>query len=150
MSGTQTPDPLALESQVCFALTLASRNIVSLYKPILEPLNLTHPQYLVMLALWQSAPLSIKNLSSLLRLDPATLSPLTKRLEALGYIARARSVEDERTLAIVLTPQGYQLRELAEQIPSKIMERLNMNYEELNALHSTMLKLIDISHDSTI
>ena len=80
-------DPLALEEQVCFALAVAARGVIAVYRPLLEPMGLTHPQYLVMLALWQHAPLSVTELSRLLQLDPATLSPLLKRLEASGYVA---------------------------------------------------------------
>jgi DNA-binding MarR family transcriptional regulator len=135
-------DPLALESQVCFALSLASRSVVAAYRPVLEPLQLTHPQYLVMLALWGHAPLSIKDLSALLQLDPGTLSPLTKRLAALGYIERGRDQDDERSLAIVLTDAGMELRKEAEKIPAEMMSRLGMGHEELLGLHATMMKLI--------
>src|SRR6185295_2803247 len=85
-----TADPLALEEQVCFALSVAARGVVGVYRPLLEPMGLTHPQYLVMLALWQHAPLSVRGLSELLQLDPGTLSPLLKRLEASGYLRRER------------------------------------------------------------
>ena len=81
---------LALERQVCFALSVAARNVVAVYRPVLEPLGLTHPQYLVMLALWQHGSLSVKDLSGLLQLDPGTLSPLLKRLEAAGLLRRER------------------------------------------------------------
>ena len=74
-------DPLALEQQVCFALAVAARNVIAVYRPLLEPMGLTHPQYLVMLALWQHEPLSVRELGRLLQLDPGTLSPLLKRLE---------------------------------------------------------------------
>jgi MarR family transcriptional regulator, organic hydroperoxide resistance regulator len=142
MSVTALTDPLALESQVCFALSLASRSIVAAYRPVLEPLELTHPQYLVMLALWEHAPLSIKDLSRLLQLDPGTLTPLTKRLASLGLIDRARDQDDERSLAIVLTAKGAQLRSEAEKIPALMMKRLGMGREELMALHGSMMKLI--------
>ncbi|GAA4283716.1 hypothetical protein GCM10022261_12470 [Brevibacterium daeguense] len=135
-------DPLALESQVCFALSLASRSVVAAYRPVLEPLKLTHPQYLVMLALWQHAPLSIKQLSARLHLDPGTLSPLTKRLAALGYIERRRDEADERSLALVLTDAGRQLRTAAEAIPGQMIARLGMSESELVVVHSTMMKLI--------
>jgi MarR family transcriptional regulator, organic hydroperoxide resistance regulator len=135
-------DPLALESQVCFALSLASRSVVAAYRPVLEPLKLTHPQYLVMLALWQHAPLSIKQLSERLHLDPGTLSPLTKRLAALGYIERRRDEADERSLALVLTDTGRELRTAAEAIPGQMMARLGMSESELVTVHSTMMKLI--------
>src|ERR687885_2985339 len=96
------PHPLALEHQVCFALSVAARGVVAVYRPLLEPMNLTHPQYLVMLALWQHAPLSVKDLSQLLQLDPGTLSPLLKRLEAAGYVRRERDRHDERQLSVTL------------------------------------------------
>jgi DNA-binding MarR family transcriptional regulator len=112
-----TTDPLALDQQVCFALSVAARSVVAVYRPLLEPMGLTHPQYLVMLALWQHAPLSVRQLSELLQLDPGTLSPLLKRLEAIGYLRRERDRADERSLALTLTPSGRALRSRAEQIP---------------------------------
>ncbi|HEX8539057.1 MAG TPA: MarR family transcriptional regulator, partial [Cystobacter sp.] len=107
-------DPLALERQVCFALSVAARNVVAVYRRFLEPLGLTHPQYLVMLALWQHGPLSIKELSRLLQLDPGTLSPLVKRLAAAELVRRDRDPHDERALAIALTDRGRALRAEAE------------------------------------
>src|ERR1700760_4894755 len=99
---TRTPveDPLALERQVCFALAVASRRVIALYRPVLQPMGLTHPQYLVMLALWEQSPRSLRNLADALALDPGTLSPLVKRLEANGMITRARDSADERQLAV--------------------------------------------------
>jgi len=148
MSDTALRDPLALESQVCFALSLASRSVVAAYRPVLEPLQLTHPQYLVMLALWEDAPLSIKDLSGLLHLDPGTLSPLTKRLESLGYVQRGRDAADERSLAIVLTDKGKALRKQAESIPGIMMKKLDMSMEELLGLHASMMKLIEAARAS--
>ena len=81
-----TRDSLSLDEQVCFAMVVATRSVLSIYRPVLEPLGLTHPQYLVMLALWQGPPLSLKDLAGALRLDSATLSPLLKRLETAGYV----------------------------------------------------------------
>ncbi|MFI6762349.1 MarR family winged helix-turn-helix transcriptional regulator [Micromonospora sp. NPDC050417] len=135
-------DPLALERQVCFALSVASRNVVALYRPLLEPMGLTHPQYLVMLALWQSTPLSVKALSQLLQLDPGTLSPLLKRLEVNGLIRRERDAQDERTLAVVLTDSGRALRAQAEKIPAAVIERLGMDLDELLHLHASLTRLI--------
>ena len=83
-SGGTGDDTLALERQVCFALQIASRSVLAVYRPLLEAMGLTHPQYLVMLALWGSSPLSVKEIGTLLQLDSATLSPLLKRLEASG------------------------------------------------------------------
>jgi DNA-binding MarR family transcriptional regulator len=148
MSDTALEDPLALESQVCFALSLASRSVVAAYRPVLEPLELTHPQYLVMLALWEYAPLSIKDLSRLLQLDPGTLSPLTKRLASLGLIDRARDQADGRLLAIDLTNKGKQLRTEAEKIPETMMRRLGMDRDELVVLHGSMMKLIAAAQEA--
>jgi MarR family transcriptional regulator, organic hydroperoxide resistance regulator len=135
-------DPLALENQVCFALAVAARTVISVYRPLLEPMNLTHPQYLVMLALWQDAPLSVTELSRRLELDPGTLSPLLKRLEAAGYLTRERDPGDERSLAVRLAPAGVALRAQAEQIPPAIVERLDMELPELRDLHGALTEVI--------
>lgn len=131
-------DPLALERQVCFALVVAARNVVALYRPLLEPMGLTHPQYLVMLALWQRAPLSVKELSGLLQLDPGTLSPLLKRLQGQGLLRRERDIDDERVLSVSLTEAGEALRARAELIPGAVMDRLGMSIPELEQLHATL------------
>lgn len=136
-------DPLALDQQVCFAVVVAARNVVALYRPILEPMGLTHPQYLVMLALWQDAPLSVKQLSELLQLDPGTLSPLLKRLEAEGLLVRRRDAADERQLAIELTEQGRALRERALDVPPAVVARLGMPISELQALHASLTRVIE-------
>ncbi|GAA1555665.1 MarR family transcriptional regulator [Actinomadura kijaniata] len=140
---TETTDPLALENQVCFALVVASRSVLALYRPILEPMGLTHPQYLVMLALWEHRHLSVKELSRLLQLDPGTLSPLLKRLEAAGLIQRERDARDERLLRVTVTAEGRALRERAERIPARIMETLGMGMAELQDLHRTLTRVID-------
>ncbi|MFI6392769.1 MarR family winged helix-turn-helix transcriptional regulator [Nonomuraea sp. NPDC050547] len=139
---TDTTDLLALDRQVCFALSIASRSVIGLYRPLLQPMGLTHPQYLVMLALWQHEPLSVKELGELLRLDPGTLSPLLKRLQALGYLRRERNTKDERALAVTLTPAGRALRAEAEKIPPAIVERLGMDLAELQHLHGVLMRVI--------
>jgi MarR family transcriptional regulator, organic hydroperoxide resistance regulator len=144
----QVPDianPLALEQQVCFALSVAARNVVAVYRPLLEPMGLTHPQYLVMLALWQHEPVSVRELSRLLQLDPATLSPLLKRLEASGLLLRGRDKADERALAVTLTAKGRALRAEAEKIPPAVVDRLGMELNELRALHESLTRVIDVS-----
>lgn len=135
-------DALSLERQVCFALAVASRGVIGVYRPLLQPMGLTHPQYLVMLALWEHAPLSVKELSKLLQLDPGTLSPLLKRLEAIGYIRRQRDSQDERVLVVTLSPEGRALRSEAERIPSSVVERLGMDLEELEELHRSLTRVI--------
>jgi MarR family transcriptional regulator, organic hydroperoxide resistance regulator len=143
MSDPDGPtDPLALEEQVCFALSVAARGVVAVYRPLLEPMGLTHPQYLVMLALWQHAPLSGRRLCELLQLDPGTLSPLLKRLEAIGYVRRERNPADERSLAVTLTEAGRELRARAEEIPPAVVRRLGLPVEELRRLHADLTGVI--------
>ena len=136
-------DPLKLDRQVCFALSVASRSVIAIYRPLLEPHGLTHPQYLVMLALWERSPRSVKDLGTTLRHEPATLSPLLKRLEALGYVTRTRSRSDERQLTVELTHAGRELRAEAEKIPYKVVETLGMEVSELEALHGVLTRVID-------
>jgi len=135
-------DDLALERQVCFALSVASRSVVGAYRPVLEPLGLSHPQYLVMLALWGSRPLSLRQLAEQLRLEPATLSQLVKRLEAAGLVVRARRADDERALDITLTERGAALRGQALTVPTTMAERLGLDREELEQLHRLMTRVI--------
>jgi DNA-binding MarR family transcriptional regulator len=135
-------DLLALDRQVCFALVVASRSVLSVYRPLLEPMGLTHPQYLVMLALWEQSPRSVGEIAGLLQLDSPTLSPLLKRLEAAGLLTRRRSNDDERRLDIELTTLGRELRREAEKIPPAIVERLGVDVAELEALHASLTKVI--------
>ena len=139
-------DPLALESQVCFALAVASRRVIAEYRPLLEPMGLTHPQYLVMLALWQHTPQTVSQLSALLALDPGTLSPLLKRLEGAGLVARQRDVRDERQLAVKLTPAGMALRRQAEQVPASVAAKLGVDLEELARLRDALNTVIAAAH----
>ena len=130
-----TPDDLLrLENQLCFALVTAARNVVAVYRPILEPLGLTHPQYLVMLALWECSPRSLADLAADLALDPATASPLVKRLEKDGLVVRERSSADERRLDIRLTPDGARLRERALDVPRQVMAAVQMDIDQITAL----------------
>ncbi|MEU4580446.1 MarR family transcriptional regulator [Nonomuraea sp. NPDC023979] len=142
----EAADLLALDRQVCFALSIASRSVIGLYRPLLQPMGLTHPQYLAMLALWQHEPLSVKELGELLQLDPGTMSPLLKRLQALGYIHRERNSKDERALVVTLTPAGRQLRAEAEKIPPAIVARLGMSLDELQNLHEALTRVIAAAH----
>ena len=142
-SPDAAPDLLALDRQVCFALAVASRTVVSLYRPLLEPMGLTHPQYLVMLALWEGEPLRVSELADRLSLEPATLSPLLKRLEAAGLVTRRRDPDDERAVAVTLTPAGRRLREDAERIPHAVMARLGMGLTELEDLRDRLTTVIE-------
>jgi DNA-binding MarR family transcriptional regulator len=135
-------DLLALENQVCFALAVAARGVIGLYRPILEPLGLTHPQYLVMLALWGRSPRTVRDLGEALQLEPATLSPLLKRLESQGHLTRQRSARDERALDVALTDAGRALREQALGIPPQVVDRLGMSVGELAALRDRLTDVI--------
>lgn len=135
-----TDDILALENQLCFAVVTAARNVVALYRPVLEPLGLTHPQYLVMLALWERSPRSLGELAAELAMEPATLSPLVKRLEAQGRVTRSRQAEDERVLDIALTDEGRALRKDALEVPPQIMQRVGMGLGEIAALRTALVR----------
>ena len=139
-------DPLALERQVCFALAVTNRAVLAVYRPLLEPLGLTHPQYLVMLTMWDHhrstaegrAPLSVKKIATALQLDSATLSPMLKRLETLGLLTRSRSAADERATDVELTEAGLALRSRALEIPAAVVARLGVDLAELEELHRVL------------
>ena len=120
--GDHIEPALLLDNQLCFALYSASLAMTKLYKPLLETLGLTYPQYLVMLVLWEGDGLMVSELGERLFLDSGTLTPLLKRLEASGLIARIRDVQDERRVHITLTQTGRALKEQAAQIPACILK----------------------------
>ena len=135
-------DALELDRQVCFALAVASRSVIGVYRPILEPLGLTHPQYLVMLALWGDAPLRFREVSEMLRMDAATLSPIVKRLEQAGYVSRTPVEGDERTFSLAPTEAGRALRERALEVPPAVVDRLWVPVERLMALRDELTAVI--------
>lgn len=135
-------DDLLLEQQLCFALTVASRSVVGAYKPVLDKLGLTHPQYLVMLCLWEASPRSVRDISDALAQEPATISPLLRRLETAGFITRQRMEGNERTLDVRLTPRGAALRQQATEVPGIMMARLKLTREQVGQLHASMMDLI--------
>lgn len=136
-------EDLLLERQLCFALTVASRSVVAAYKPVLDRLGLTHPQYLVMLCLWESSPRSVREISEALAQEPATISPLLRRLESAGFITRRRVEGNERTLAVALTPAGADLRQQALSVPGTMMAKLGLTREQVETLHRAMTDLIN-------
>ena len=140
--ATATDDDLLLERQLCFALTVASRSVVGAYKPVLERMGLTHPQYLVMLCLWESSPRTVRDISEALAQEPATISPLLRRLETAGLITRRRVEGNERALAVALTPAGAALRQQATSVPGTMMARLGLSRKQVEDLHRTMMDLI--------
>src|SRR6478735_10697256 len=149
--GASAPvdEDLLLEHQLCFALTVASRSVVGAYKPVLDKLGLTHPQYLVMLALWETSPRTVRNISEALAQEPATISPLLRRLEAAGYITRQRADGNERALSVELTPQGAALRQEALKVPGTMMDRLGLTRGQVTKLHASMMALTAATSGST-
>lgn len=123
-------DALALDAQLCFALYSASRATTAAYRPLLEPMGLTYPQYVVMLALWEHDGASVRELGDRLALDSGTLSPLLKRIESLGLITRRRDSADERRVGIHLTDAGRALREQALPVPECIARQSGLTAEE--------------------
>ncbi|GCE08079.1 MarR family winged helix-turn-helix transcriptional regulator [Dictyobacter aurantiacus] len=132
-----------ISDMLCFALYSASRAAIDAYRPLLDELGLTYPQYLVMLVLWERQSCSVKDLGQLLHLDSGTLSPLLKRLEGVGYIARQRRHSDQRVVDIVLTEEGSNLKMLASPIPQKISCQYGIEYGEYRDLLERLKKLTD-------
>lgn len=138
-----TDSDLALDKQVCFALYAASRAVTQLYRPVLDALGLTYPQYLVMLVLWECGPSTVKYLGQELDLDSGTLSPLLKQLEATGYVRRERSATDERSVVVHLTEAGTALRTRASSVPRDIAGATGMEFVELAALRQNLVRLTE-------
>ena len=135
-------DFLKLENQLCFPLYALSRKVTAHYKPLLDELDLTYPQYLVMLLLWEHQTLSVKELGDHLMLDSGTLTPLLKRLEQKKIVVRKRSAEDERIVLISLTPEGKQLQGKAVEVPVKLQCSLNLSDDDITTARSQIIKLL--------
>jgi len=136
---------LKLENQICFKIYTAEREITRLYRDLLADLDITYPQYLVLLVLWETDSITVKELGKKLFLDSGTLTPMLKRMEANHIIRRQRSLEDERSVIISLTDKGEKMKENATCIPSKLLENLSMNTKELvsfdKALQTILIRL---------
>ncbi|MGX7875753.1 MarR family winged helix-turn-helix transcriptional regulator [Mesorhizobium sp. ORM6] len=146
-AGTQ-PVP-RLDQQLCFALYSASGLMTKLYRPLLDPLGLTYPQYLVMLALWQRSPSTIGALGEALGLDSATLTPLLKRMEAGGLVTRRRDAADERRVLVEPTARGQALRAQAQNVSSALACSVPLGPGEVKALHATLTSLVAGLRDAT-
>jgi len=143
-------DKLTLENHVCFALHVLSRQITNLYRPLLEQLDLTYPQYLVMLLLWEHEQLSVKELGERLTLDSGTLTPLLKRMEQKGLVTRQRDPSDERLVQIRITQPGQALKEAAERIPAALAKELPISAAEAEQLKTQVDGLLNrLGHHST-
>jgi DNA-binding MarR family transcriptional regulator len=141
---TALPAPsVALDDQLCFALYAASRAVTARYRPMLEEIGLTYPQYLVMMLLWESDNQTVGQLGSRLALDSGTLSPLLKRLTAAGLVTRHRRVEDERSVSIALTEQGRALQDKAVRISEEMIGAIGFDTAEFDELKARLRVLID-------
>ncbi|MEV6928558.1 MarR family transcriptional regulator [Dactylosporangium sp. NPDC051485] len=134
-------DVTPLDRQVCFALYTATRAVTGRYRPLLDALGLTYPQYLVLLALWERDERTVKDLGAALRLDSSTLSPLLKRLEAAGLVARERRADDERCVTIRLTARGEALRGRAAEVPARLICDGGLDAGEMAELRDTLVRL---------
>jgi len=134
-------EALRLDRQLCFALYGAANRVTRLYRPLLEALGLTYPQYLAMLVLWEVSPRTVGALGEALDLESSTLTPLLKRLETQGLVARTRDPEDERRVIVALTPAGAALRDKAKAVPEQLFCKLNMPLDELGDLRERLKSL---------
>jgi DNA-binding MarR family transcriptional regulator len=134
---------LQLDNQICFAVYSAGHAFNRAYKPLLDKLGLTYPQYLAMLVLWERDKVSVKEIGDKLFLDSGTLTPLLKRLEASGLVKRTRSVDDERQVIVSLTAQGQALRDKAKSVPQRILAASDCTTEELVAMKDEIVALRD-------
>lgn len=145
-------DTLHLSNQLCFPFYAISKEITKRYRPLLEPLQLTYPQYLVMLVLWERDQLALKEIGARLHLDSGTLTPLINKLISIGYIEKARNPKDERQLVVQLTVLGKTLQSKAASIPEQLARNLGLTADEYEEVQSTLIQLsyrLGLSHQST-
>lgn len=141
MSDATAEMDLRLDKQLCFALYGAAHAFTRAYKPLLSPLGLTYPQYVVMMALWEEDDISVKALGEKVGLDSGTLSPLLKRLEQVGYVSRRRDVADERLVFITLTETGRQLKDRAHDVFQSIGSQIGCDIGEIESLRDSLKRL---------
>ena len=135
-------EALALKNQLCFPIYLCSKEIIRKYTPILEELDLTYTQYIVMIYFWETGKSNLKDIGKTLLLDPSTLTPLVKKLEKKGYLTRVRSTVDERNLEIELTTKGKELEDKALTVPKRVEKCIDITEEEAKILYKLMYKII--------
>lgn len=136
-------ESLKLDQQICFPLYVLSKEITGLYRPILQELDLTYPQYLVMMVLWEQEGLAVSAIGEKLFLDSGTLTPVLKRLESKGLINRIRNRSDERMVLLFLTEKGKDLRQQGCCIPQKLLSQINIKIEDLEIFKETLTQLIN-------
>lgn len=135
-------DQLKLENQLCFPLYAVSKMTTRLYKPLLEPYELTYTQYITLLSLWENDGVTVNQLGMTLFLDSGTLTPLLKKLESRGIITKVRNPEDERTVHVHLTDKGWQLREALKDVPTKLAQCLDLPMNDIISLHRILHQML--------
>jgi len=138
----ENPEFLKLENQLCFPLYVIAKEITGLYRPFLDELDITYPQYLVMMVLWEHDGLPVNSIGEKLYLDSGTLTPLLKRLENKGFIERKRKKEDERVVEVFITESGRNLQEKACEIPEKLFHKIGASPEDWKALKENVQKIL--------
>lgn len=136
-------DPLLLDNQLCFPLYACSRKVVNMYTPFFQPLGITYTQYIVLLVLWETDGVSVRELGERLYLDSGTLTPLLKKMEEAGLVTRTRSTQDGRVVLVHLTDDGRALREKAAEIPLRLGGCLPLTAEEAKVLHGLLYRLLE-------
>lgn len=140
-------DALKLDNQLCFPLYACAREVIKLYKPFLDKIDLTYTQYITMMVLWEKKAINVKTLGQILYLDSGTLTPLLKKLEAKGYVSRQRSAEDERNLIVSVTECGEALKEQAVSIPNELAKCVSLDPDETLVLYRLLYKLLDTTKE---
>ena len=139
----ENSESLKLENQICFPLYVIAKEITGLYRPLLDELDITYPQYLVMMVLWENDGLPVNHIGEKLYLDSGTLTPLLKRLEAKGLILRKRKKEDERVVQVFISDLGKELQQKACEIPSKIYHKVGVSKEDWAELSNSVKKILN-------
>lgn len=135
-------DVLKLENQLCFPLYACSKEVVKKYKPLLDQIDLTYTQYITMMVMWDKKEINVKELGNCLYLDSGTLTPVLKKLEGKGYLARKRSEQDERNLIVTLTQAGEELKKEAVSIPAQLAQCVNLTQQEAKTLYELLYKIL--------
>ena len=142
-------ETMKLSSQLCFPLYAAARNVTGLYTPWLKPLGLTYTQYIVFLVLWEKDGISVSEIGEKLMLDNGTLSPLLKKMEQAGYVARRRSRDDDRVVEITLTDAGRALQEKAKDVPGRVAGCIDLSPEKAQTLYALLYELLENQKNRT-
>lgn len=135
-------DNLKLQNQLCFPLYACAKEVTKRYQPLLNEIDLTYTQYIVMMVMWEQKQINVKHLGEMIFLDSGTLTPLLKKLEAKGYITRTRNEQDERSVIISVTQKGIDLRKKAKDIPEEIGKCVNLTQDEAMTLYKILYKIL--------